>query len=275
MAFILELWSLPSFFRSLELTRLIWLVLGVKFRMKSFTLINKRNIMSLTFFIGIRSLQRRREFISAIFLLFLCTRKYLELLFLLFAEELMRFLTLFLLSFVYFNLVVYTLFAHFSMKGHLGKEKAIILSLMISSLPTIYFFHFLFYTDTFSLWLMILVYIYFRRGKRGAGYFYGTLAVLTRQTNIIWIVFLCVNDSIENSQNVNKKLQIQYSFTSDSDYFSYYLQVWKTYPIYLLRNYKKEFLKYWHYILIVAQFIAFLIWNGGIVLGMRLSNVRR
>jgi len=78
---------------------------------------------------------------------------------------------------------------------HAEKDKyndhlAILSSLNISLLPVLFFFNFLYYTDTVSTTMVLLMYSLYISEKYGLSSLAGLLSVLCRQTNIVWVFFM-------------------------------------------------------------------------------------
>ncbi|KAJ3639293.1 hypothetical protein Zmor_002658 [Zophobas morio] len=69
----------------------------------------------------------------------------------------------------------------------------IISSLNLALLPPLYFFSHVYYTDVPSLTMILILFLLSQRGNHYLASIFGLLAVLFRQTNIIWVgmVFAC------------------------------------------------------------------------------------
>jgi alpha-1,2-glucosyltransferase len=57
--------------------------------------------------------------------------------------------------------------------------------------PVHFFFHFLFYTDTCSTLFVLMCYTLATRGLHKRAALAGVLAVMMRQTNVVWVAFSC------------------------------------------------------------------------------------
>ena len=62
-------------------------------------------------------------------------------------------------------------------------------ALTICSFPPLYFFNFLYYTDVGSTFTVLLAYLLALHGSHFLASLLGAVAVLFRQTNIIWVAF--------------------------------------------------------------------------------------
>ena len=62
-------------------------------------------------------------------------------------------------------------------------------ALELSTFPIMFFFHFLYYTDSISLYFTLLMYYYTLQNKNHVVSLIGILCIFIRQTNIIWFGF--------------------------------------------------------------------------------------
>ncbi|XP_063237574.1 putative Dol-P-Glc:Glc(2)Man(9)GlcNAc(2)-PP-Dol alpha-1,2-glucosyltransferase [Bacillus rossius redtenbacheri] len=70
------------------------------------------------------------------------------------------------------------------------KELNLVSTLNLATFPVLYFFTFLYYTDVLSTLLVMLMYLLHLHERRLLSAATGLLAVVTRQTNIIWVGFV-------------------------------------------------------------------------------------
>ncbi|CAI5728393.1 unnamed protein product [Peronospora destructor] len=147
---------------------------------------------------------------------------------------------------------------------------ALLHALRIAMFPPLFFFTFLFYTDsgaTFFVLLMVLLaervdllqYLP-ARGSFMLSAMSGALAVLFRQTNIVWVVFVagtivvrCVE--LGHSKFVYGSLRVFLNFVSV-----------------VVSNLPSILQIVWPFVVIVTGFIGFLLTNGGIVVGDRSNH---
>ena len=122
-------------------------------------------------------------------------------------------------------------------------------SLSCFFLPNLYFFGFLFYTDVGSTFFVFLMYYLVMNNDFIFGGLTGILALSFRQTNVIWIAFVCFLkiDEMYNLSRTNNILQ--------------FLSVILKNIIQILRICIIQ-------IITILAFGIFVIWNGGIVVGM-------
>lgn len=63
-------------------------------------------------------------------------------------------------------------------------------AVVLSLFPVLYFFTFLYYTDCGSVFFVLLMYLLQQQQKHLSAAFSGMVAILFRQTNVIWIIFV-------------------------------------------------------------------------------------
>lgn len=61
----------------------------------------------------------------------------------------------------------------------------------LASLPPLWFFGFLYYTDVWSVILVLTALALARRHQHGLAAFVGSLSLFFRQNNIVWVLFIC------------------------------------------------------------------------------------
>ncbi|ETK80073.1 hypothetical protein L915_14152 [Phytophthora nicotianae] len=142
---------------------------------------------------------------------------------------------------------------------------ALLHALRIAVFPPLLFFAFLFYTDAGATFFVLLMALLAERvdllqypparGSFMLSSLSGAVAVLFRQTNIIWVVFVagtvvvrCVE--LAHSKFIYGSLRVFLSFISV-----------------VISNLPSILLIVWPFVVIVAGFVGFLVANGGIVVG--------
>jgi alpha-1,2-glucosyltransferase len=117
--------------------------------------------------------------------------------------------------------------------------------------PTVAFFHFMFYTDTCALlFVMLCFWLAVRCRRVGAGALCGAFAVLARQTNVVWVLFvagMCVLDDFERSRPSSTSPLAFVQFVS--------------------RQFGALVRRYWSFALVALLFVVFVVVNGSIVVG--------
>lgn len=158
-------------------------------------------------------------------------------------------------------------------KSEMDEVRGILTAINMCVFPILYFFNFLYYTDVMSTFLVLFTYLLSLHERHILAAFTGFLAVCVRQTNIVWVAFfgLLVLAEVlkENASGSKKKFPITVVRT-----YKYLELLWvnscktalasraagKVLAMSLLK-------KLVGYFLVGAAFIAFVLWNGSIVVG--------
>ncbi|XP_069101368.1 dol-P-Glc:Glc(2)Man(9)GlcNAc(2)-PP-Dol alpha-1,2-glucosyltransferase-like [Argopecten irradians] len=152
--------------------------------------------------------------------------------------------------------------------------RAAVKAVTLTLFPVMYFFTFLYYTDPGSIFFVLMLYYFHLRGYRLLAALMGIAAILFRQTNIIWVVFVaglstqdCIMDWMKKEKDGSKSKD-----GNDWRNFKRFLSL-------LWSNLKKPQLilelllnilgsTFW-YICVGIGFAAFVHQNNGIVVGDR------
>ena len=133
-------------------------------------------------------------------------------------------------------------------------------ALVLSSFPLLYFYTFLYYTDMGSTFMVLMTYWLSLQDDHVTAAFSGTVSVVFRQTNIIWVAFIAATAILG-------KLKSDLS-GSDENLFSLVIQAIGT-----TLGRVKDVLKIGiPYLLVFIAFVIFLVKNNGIVVGDRSSH---
>jgi len=132
---------------------------------------------------------------------------------------------------------------------------AINAGIIIALFPVLYFFNFLYYTDPGSLFFVLLTYYFNIKQRNNISGMLSICALSFRQTNIIWCFFCTFTAVLESWERQSKKNRGILHFAA------------------FVNENKWIFLKQ-HSILVATAvgFVAFICWNGGIVLGDKESH---
>ncbi|XP_014281638.1 dol-P-Glc:Glc(2)Man(9)GlcNAc(2)-PP-Dol alpha-1,2-glucosyltransferase [Halyomorpha halys] len=174
-------------------------------------------------------------------------------------------LSVFILQVVFLILT----FDDFSTRKVLNPKKAFWVTLNISILPIAYFFNHFYYTDTFSTLLVLMMYRQHLLNNFGKAALLGICAVIARQTNIIWIGYLMIDESFHSCQKIlRKKNSRSHHLANPIKAFRKLLEerLFKTYVTHFLRNSRC-------YFLVCLMFIVFVYFNKGIVVGDKDAHV--
>ena len=179
----------------------------------------------------------------------------------------------------------------------------------ISLFPLNYFFQFLFYTDVGSTFFLLLAYYQQLRNRPLMSALSGGMAVLFRQTNIVWLVFCLALTILNNCESLLKNADLKKSviskketsylltdqrkkrsnlielisktpldaFSSRHDFFKllqklYREDFWGKKLFYSDLYYLLDLALYAPFLLIIIAFLSFVYINGGIVVGDRSNH---
>lgn len=151
-------------------------------------------------------------------------------------------------------------------------------ALVLSTFPVLYFFTFLYYTDSGSTFFTLFMYLMALYGCHKVAALLGICAVLFRQTNIIWVAFcagMVVAQKLDEtwrtdqSKKRDEKLPSQVPLTINGAIrvMRFLLDFLKS-P----NNIKAVVLSTWPYIAVAFGFSFFVVLNEGIVVGDRSSH---
>ena len=134
--------------------------------------------------------------------------------------------------------------------------KCSVTALVLALFPVMYFFTFLYYTDSSSTFFVLLLYYLSLRGNHFIAALIGAASIAVRQTNVVWVVFTAGVTALRTLQSVEKEKASSTFFTELKEYIkSFY------------HNFFKVFRYLWAYGFVVACFAIFVVMNGGIVVG--------
>ncbi|KIP06942.1 glycosyltransferase family 59 protein [Phlebiopsis gigantea 11061_1 CR5-6] len=141
-------------------------------------------------------------------------------------------------------------------------------AVVLSAFPVAWFFGFLYYTEVPSLVFVVLTVVAATEGKHSLAALLGTISCTFRQTNVIWVLYAYASSQVtalrfRRSSTGGKpatKLHDPPALAAGpADVFRMIASAPWVIPEVLL--------KFIPYGVVVAGFTAFVIWNGGIVLG--------
>ncbi|KAJ3676673.1 hypothetical protein LUZ60_004085 [Juncus effusus] len=197
------------------------------------------------------------------------------------------------------------------LKPGMNEKKATRYAILAGLYPLHWFFTFLYYTDVASLTAVLAMYLSCLKKRFWISALFGALAILCRQTNAIWVLFVAGNGAISyiedlyannykvkieendnsrtdveikpisqnlrrrkknNDKNTNKLLssdssqrQLDYSLGLIHEIIYICQKIWQ---------FKwRVIIAFMPFILVLFAFVAFIFWNGGIVLGAKEAHV--
>ncbi|CAM0903928.1 unnamed protein product [Alopecurus aequalis] len=87
-------------------------------------------------------------------------------------------------------------------KPGLDKTKATAYAILLALYPVHWFFTFLYYTDVASLAAVLAMYLFCLKKRFWVSAMFGAISILFRQTNVIWMVFVAANGAISYIQDL-------------------------------------------------------------------------
>lgn len=153
--------------------------------------------------------------------------------------------------------------------------RCLVTAAALSFFPVLYFFTFLYYTDSGSIFWVLLMYYLSLRGDHKMAAMSGAAAVLFRQTNIVWVVFVA---GISTERHLLEWIQPEKKDLSQDDMQNVgYIYVVVKRLIVCLRQDIRQLRQItmaclgdiWPYALVVLSFITFVVVNGSIVVGAK------
>ncbi|KAF8395116.1 hypothetical protein HHK36_019057 [Tetracentron sinense] len=194
----------------------------------------------------------------------------------------------------------------------LDERKATLYAVVLALYPLHWFFSFLYYTDVASLTVVLAMYLACLKKHYQFSALLGTLAVLIRQTNVIWMLFVAcigvINFAVASNHKDNVQLdntdvsirKIDQLTDNKSVPLGSHLRKRKTgnavntvnlsisgtracsltHATGLLDEFQAIILRLWHlkwevlvsfspFLLVLGAFVAFVLWNGSVVLGAK------
>ena len=140
------------------------------------------------------------------------------------------------------------------------EKKSFANAVVLSTFPLLYFFTFLYYTDQGSTFMVLLMYWFSLQENHLTAALTGTVAVIFRQTNIIWVAFVAGNSLLRI---------IQHDLPSISIGLPVFLTAAMQASLSKLRTIVSTALPY---LCVAVAFVYFVLKNNGIVVGDRSSH---
>ena len=146
----------------------------------------------------------------------------------------------------------------------------------ITFFPPLFFWFFLYYTDTFSVSLTLSMLLLHMHNRNKTAALMGAFSICVRQTNVIWVTFVCIERVLTLIEEITKKPYL-------TDTLNPLPCIKVLYTIFkaqarlgiapFLRFMKLIFMPIIPYLLVLISFIIFVIYNGGVVVGDRTAHV--
>jgi len=144
----------------------------------------------------------------------------------------------------------------------------------MATFPVLYFFTFLYYTDSGSTFFILCSYLLNVQQRHHMSAAVGTVAVIFRQTNIVWIIFFTFCVTCNTLVNTVMPKGCAFSNFNDHTVVARLICSWLRYAILkdrkrLLNLMSNILLNVWPYCIVFLTFATFLWINDGIVVGAR------
>ncbi|XP_033106523.1 putative Dol-P-Glc:Glc(2)Man(9)GlcNAc(2)-PP-Dol alpha-1,2-glucosyltransferase isoform X2 [Anneissia japonica] len=153
---------------------------------------------------------------------------------------------------------------------NVSTSRYVMTSVNLMTFPLLYFFTFLYYTDVASTFFVLLMYLRYLEERHIPSAFYGACAMMFRQTNIIWVVFVAgIVVAREVEKNTKLEMYISHSLVIQS-----ITTAVKSVLIHLYKVPNVMFLLILlsPYLFLMFGFAVFIYMNNGIVVGDRSSH---
>ncbi|KAI0706067.1 glucosyltransferase [Cytidiella melzeri] len=144
-------------------------------------------------------------------------------------------------------------------------------AVVISAFPIAWFFGFLYYTEVPSLGLVVLTVVAATQDKHWIAAFLGAVSCTFRQTNVIWVLYAFATSQV---------MQLRFRRPNDSRDKLYDAPAMTASPADLLwsiasvpKVLPQILPSFLPYAVVLAAFGAFVVWNGGIVLGDKSNHI--
>jgi len=161
-------------------------------------------------------------------------------------------------------------------KSQQRQMHTVLMALALATFPVLYFFTFLYYTDSGSTFFILCSYLLSLQQHHCMSAAVGAVAVVFRQTNIVWIIFfaLCiVCDVLVNTAVPSKHRAISecnsHAVIARFVYSWLRLAIFRKNKQFLLKFISQILLTIWPYCIVFLSFVMFVWINGGIVIGAR------
>ncbi|KAL4198932.1 hypothetical protein AMTRI_Chr03g48560 [Amborella trichopoda] len=106
------------------------------------------------------------------------------------------------------SLLFYCILRH--MRPGVDERRATLCTLVVTLYPIHWFFTFLYYTDVASTAAVLAMYLASLKGSYWFSAVFGALAILVRQTNVVWLFFVASTGAISYAESLYEKDNIQY-----------------------------------------------------------------
>lgn len=154
--------------------------------------------------------------------------------------------------------------------GKKNNHDVLLETLALISLPPMYFFTLIYYTDVPSITMILFMLLLSLRKYHKSSVIFAALSVLMRQTNIVWVVGVVGVHLVDKMMlNVYPKMRRENATFGN---FMFALKTHLKNPKMFVNFVWRAILENFGYFLIIFAFIAFIIVNGSIVVGDKTAH---
>ncbi|CAG01173.1 unnamed protein product [Tetraodon nigroviridis] len=174
---------------------------------------------------------------------------------------------------VYFQRLIFCPFLPL-LQTHAASRR-VLSALSLSTFPVLYFFTFLYYTDSGSTFFILFAYLMTLYGCHKTSAFLGGCSVLFRQTNIIWVAFCAGTLVAAKLDEAWKAAHVKKRDEKAPSYVPLTFGGVKKVTFFLfssLSPVKAALFVAWPYVVVGTGFLGFVAMNNGIVVGDRTSH---
>lgn len=167
-----------------------------------------------------------------------------------------------------------SLWFFFLFQAHAASRR-VLSALSLSTFPVLYFFNFLYYTDSGSTFFILFTYLMTLYGCHKTAAFLGGCSVLFRQTNIIWVAFCAGTLVAAKLDEAWKAAHVKKRDEKAPSYVPLTFSGLKKVTLFVftsLSQLKAVLFVAWPYIAVGTGFLVFVVMNNGIVVGDRTSH---
>ncbi|KAG2234541.1 hypothetical protein INT48_007354 [Thamnidium elegans] len=160
------------------------------------------------------------------------------------------------------------------------KPKSIKLNLYALTLcwfPVGFFYNFVYYTDPGSTFFVMFCYLLVKKKRYFSSGIIGLISLIFRQTNVIWVclfMMIVIIDTLTIDPKKNDDKSSLYNpVCSSINQPTQVVQIISSLLVNTVKHITTVLPNIFTFILTIISFAAFLVWNGGIVLGDRSNHV--
>ncbi|KAK4319854.1 hypothetical protein Pmani_009241 [Petrolisthes manimaculis] len=166
---------------------------------------------------------------------------------------------------------IHKLLMHLHGPKHMDSWKLLVGGVNLCLLPVLYWFTFLYYTDVLSTLVVLVMMLLHLHHAPFAASAMGVVAVMMRQTNIVWVGFLCILTAVDVLGA--RVLKAPINTIVDAKAVVKKLRRTASKPYRLAEIVADVVVECLGYGTVLTGFLAFMGYNGGIVVGDRIAHM--